>query len=106
MGTVEFRFVLALVLLWMCPRLAEGAESEKHFEGPYKITITSSQRYRATVKTAYRFPNMISQEWWVAYPLPPEFPVRPRPEEKSVSKIYRQPSPVGTPTKARCGSRL
>ena len=74
MGTVEFRFVLAFVSLWMCARSAEGAESEKHLEGSYKITITSSQRYRATVKTAYRFPNMISQEWWVAYPLPPEFP--------------------------------
>ena len=54
-----------------------GGGAEKRFEGPYKITLTSSKRVRATVKSAYRFPNMVSQEWWIAYPLPPEFPGQP-----------------------------
>ena len=77
MGTLEYRFVLALVLWWTCALSAEGAEFEKHFEGPYKITITASKRVRATVKSTYRFPNMVAQEWWVAYPFPPEFPGQP-----------------------------
>jgi transglutaminase-like putative cysteine protease len=77
MGTLECRFLLALVLSWMCTRSAAGAEAEKRFEGPYKITIRASKSTRATVKSAYRFPNMVAQEWWVAYPLPPEFPGQP-----------------------------
>ena len=44
MGTPKFRFLLALVLTWMCAGSAAGAESEKHFEGPYKITITASKK--------------------------------------------------------------
>jgi transglutaminase-like putative cysteine protease len=77
MGTLEYRFALALIVLTACVQSAGRTESEKHFEGPYKITITSSKRVRATVKSAYRFPNMVAKEWWVAYPFPPEFPGQP-----------------------------
>ncbi len=77
MGTLNYRFVLVLALSWICVQSAAGAEFEKNFEGPYKITITASKRVRATVKSTYRFPNMVAQEWWVAYPLPPEFPGQP-----------------------------
>ena len=76
MGTLEYRFALALIFSWACVSSAAAAP-EKRFEGPYKITIKSSKRVRATVKSAYRFPNMVAQEWWVAYPLPPEFPGQP-----------------------------
>jgi transglutaminase-like putative cysteine protease len=82
MRTLEYRFVLALVLSSLCALSAAGAESEKHFDGPYKITITASQSIRAIVKSAYRFPNMVAQEWWVAYPLPPEFPGQPAARER------------------------
>jgi transglutaminase-like putative cysteine protease len=78
MGMLKKRFVLALILSWICAQLARGAESEKHFEGPYKITITASKNVRATAKATYRFPNMVAKEWWVAYPLAPEFPGQPR----------------------------
>ena len=73
----EHRFLLACLLTWACAGSAAGVESEKRFEGPYKITITASKNVRATVKSAYRFPNMAAQEWWVAYPLPPEFDGQP-----------------------------
>ena len=77
MGTLNYPFVLVLGLSWICVQSAAGAGFEKHFEGPYKITITASKRVRVTVKSTYRFPNMVAQEWWVAYPLPPEFPGQP-----------------------------
>ena len=76
-GTLNYPFVLVLGLSWICVQSAAGAGFEKHFEGPYKITITASKRVRVTVKSTYRFPNMVAQEWWVAYPLPPEFPGQP-----------------------------
>jgi transglutaminase-like putative cysteine protease len=77
MWTAEYRFLLAFVLTSVYARSAEGTESDKHFEGPYKVTITSSKNVRATVKAAYYFPNMVAQEWWVAYALPPEFDGQP-----------------------------
>jgi transglutaminase-like putative cysteine protease len=49
------------------------AESDKHFEGPYRITTAAPKKVRATVKSAYRYPNMVAREWLVAYALPPEF---------------------------------
>jgi transglutaminase-like putative cysteine protease len=76
-GTLNYRLVLAVALSCNCARSAAGAEFEKHFDGPYKLTTTASKRVRATVKSTYRFPNMVAQEWWVAYPLPPEFPGQP-----------------------------
>jgi hypothetical protein len=45
---------------------------DKQFEGPCKITIAASKNIRATVKSVYRYPNMVAREWWVAYPLPPD----------------------------------
>ncbi len=77
MWTSEYRFLLALVFTWIRAGSAAGVESEKHFEGPYKIATTASKNIRATVKSAYRFPNMAAQEWWVAYALPPEFDGQP-----------------------------
>jgi transglutaminase-like putative cysteine protease len=77
MRTPKYRFLPALVLTWVCAGSAAAAEPEKHFEGPYKIAITASRNVRATVKSAYRFPNMAAQEWWVAYPSPPEFDGQP-----------------------------
>jgi len=77
MGTLNNRFALAFMLPWVCVRSVAEAESPKHFEGPYRIRITASTKVRATVKSAYRFPNVIAQEWWVAYALPPEFPAQP-----------------------------
>ena len=77
MWSTEYRFPLALVLTSMCAGSAAGVASENQFEGPYKITITASKKIRATVKSVYRYPNMVAQEWWVAYPLPPEFDGQP-----------------------------
>jgi transglutaminase-like putative cysteine protease len=64
-------------MLGIFARSAAANDSEKHFEGPYKITITASKNIRATVKSVYRYPNMVAREWWVAYPLPPEFDGQP-----------------------------
>ena len=77
MTTPEYRFPLALVLTSVCALSVLRAEAEKHFEGPHKIVITASKNVRATVKAAYHFPNMVAQEWWVAYAMPPEFDGQP-----------------------------
>jgi transglutaminase-like putative cysteine protease len=77
MWTAEYRILFAFVLTSVCALSAAGAESDKHFEGPYKIAITASKNVRATVKAAYHFPNMVAQEWWVAYARPPEFDGQP-----------------------------
>src|ERR1700744_2812681 len=77
MWTEEYRLPFAFVLTSVFAVSAAGAESDKHFEGPYKVAITASKNVRATVKAAYHFPNMVAQEWWVAYALPPEFDGQP-----------------------------
>jgi transglutaminase-like putative cysteine protease len=79
MWCTESRFTLALMLIcaFACAGSNAVIASEKRFEGPYKITITASKTIRATVKSAYRYPNMVAREWWVAYPLPPEFVGQP-----------------------------
>jgi transglutaminase-like putative cysteine protease len=77
MRTGDNRIRLALLAIWVCPYYRTEAATEKHFEGPYKVTITASKQIRATVKAAYRYPNMVAEEWWAAYPFPPEFDGQP-----------------------------
>jgi transglutaminase-like putative cysteine protease len=77
MDKPEYRLLLACLLTWVCAGSARGVESDKHFEGPYRVAITASKNVRATVKSAYRFPNMVAEEWWVAYPSPPKFDGQP-----------------------------
>ena len=77
MRSTDSRFPLALFLAYACAGSATVEASDKHFEGPYKITIAASKNIRATVKSVYRYPNMVAREWWVAYPLPPEFDGQP-----------------------------
>jgi hypothetical protein len=77
MRKAECRFFLAVVMTWVSAALSPAAETEKRFEGPYHITTTPPKRIRATVKSAYRYPNIIAHEWMVAYPLPPEFDGQP-----------------------------
>ena len=76
MATYSYRFALTLTLSWVYGSSAMGGEFQKRFDGPYRITITitETRRVSATVRSAYLFPSMFAQEWWVAYPLPPEFP--------------------------------
>jgi transglutaminase-like putative cysteine protease len=69
--------LLVLALAWGTVGPAAGAETEKHFEGPYHITIAPPQRFRATVRSTQRFPNLVGGEWWAAFPLPTEFPGQP-----------------------------
>jgi transglutaminase-like putative cysteine protease len=76
--TTENRFLLVVVLAFVCTGSAAGDAADKRFSGPFKITITASKRIHATVTSAYHYPNMVSQEWWVAYPLPPEFAGQPK----------------------------
>jgi transglutaminase-like putative cysteine protease len=77
MRTAEYRFLLALVVPGIFARSVAADDLEKHFEGPYKITITASKKIRATVTSVYHYPNMTAREWWVAYPLPPQFDGQP-----------------------------
>jgi transglutaminase-like putative cysteine protease len=68
-----------IVFVWMCTYFAPFAysESAKHFEGPYHIAITKSQRVRATVRSDVAFPNFVARELWAACPVPPEFEAQP-----------------------------
>lgn len=77
MYTTRYRIPLAFVVFVVCAESAAVGAFEKHFEGPYKVTITASKNIRATVTSVYRYPNMVAREWWVAYPLPPEFDGQP-----------------------------
>jgi transglutaminase-like putative cysteine protease len=70
-------FILAFIVTTVHSRSTSAAEPEKHFEGPYHITTTAPKQIRATVRAAYRYPNLTAQEWMVAYPLPPEFDGQP-----------------------------
>lgn len=78
MWSTQSRFPVVLIWTIVCAGgTATVAASEKHFEGPYKITIAASKTIRATVTTSYRYPSMVAREWWVANPLPPEFDGQP-----------------------------
>src|SRR5271157_146491 len=57
--------------------LAASAELDRKFEGPYHVAITPLERVRATVTSTFRFPGLGAQEWWAAFPWPPEFEGQP-----------------------------
>jgi transglutaminase-like putative cysteine protease len=67
----------ALVSLVGAACASGAAAAEKHFEGPYHVTITPYQRVRATVTTTFRFEDLEAHEWWAAFPSPPEFDGQP-----------------------------
>jgi transglutaminase-like putative cysteine protease len=71
------RFLPGLAVMWVGANMAGGAETAKHFEGPYHITVTSSTTVRATVKSMRQYPNLAAQEWLAVFPLPPEFEGQP-----------------------------
>ena len=56
---------------------ADSAESPRHFEGPYHVTIEPLERVRATVTSTFRFSDLDAHEWWAAFPSPPEFQGQP-----------------------------
>jgi hypothetical protein len=72
------RVLLAIAIAVIGARASASAEPDKRFEGPYRITTTAPRKIRATVKSAYRYPNMVAREWLVACALPPEFPGQAR----------------------------
>ena len=71
------RFLLVIAIACLASGSTPSAEPEKRFEGPYRITSSAPKKIRATVKSAYRYPNLAAQEWMVAYPVPPEFDGQP-----------------------------
>jgi hypothetical protein len=72
MWSSQSHFPFALVSAYIWAGSARVEAFDKQFEGPCKITIAASKNIRATVKSVYRYPNMVAREWWVAYPLPPD----------------------------------
>ena len=59
MKITAISILLTLALMGECFASVVRSETEKHFEGPYHITITPTQRVRAkTVKSKVRFPNL------------------------------------------------
>jgi transglutaminase-like putative cysteine protease len=74
----EHRLLAALILAMVSAGHAAGADTQRHFEGPYHVTITPLERVRATVTSTFRFPNLVASEWWAAFPWPPEFEGQPR----------------------------
>ena len=56
LATTEYRFPLVLVVTLVCGLSSAGAAPEKHFSGPFKITITASKTINATVKSTYLYP--------------------------------------------------
>lgn len=78
MKTVWPRLLTAPIVAMLAIGPAAAAESPRHFEGPYHVTITPLERVRATVTSTFRFPGLDVQEWWAAIPWPPEFEGQPR----------------------------
>ncbi len=74
-ATARLLTALIAVLIGFGP--ASAGESPRHFEGPYHVTITPLERVRATVTSTFRFPGLDAQEWWAAFPRPPEFEGQP-----------------------------
>jgi transglutaminase-like putative cysteine protease len=77
MRKARSRFLVAIILAWAGWWSTAAGETLKRYEGPYHITTTAPKKIRATVKAAYRYPNLVAQQWLVAYPLPPEFDAQP-----------------------------
>ena len=72
------RLLPALILIMVRFGSAAAADSPRHFEGPYHVTVTPLERVRATVTSTFRFPEVDAREWWAAFPWPPEFEGQPR----------------------------
>lgn len=77
MKTAAPRLLPALIVVMVGFGPAASAESARHFEGPYHVTITPLERVRATVTSTFRFSGLDAQEWWAAFPWPPEFEGQP-----------------------------
>ena len=77
MKTAAARLLPALIVVMVGFGPAASAEPPRHFEGPYHVTITPPVRVRATVTSTFRFPEVDAQEWWAAFPWPPEFEGQP-----------------------------
>ena len=69
------RFVFTINLTWLTALSVMAVESEKHFEGPYHITITPRQKVRATVTSRLGVPNLVAYGGYVSSP--PEFEGQP-----------------------------
>jgi len=72
-----YQLLAALIGAMVGLRSAASAESTRHFEGPYHVTITPLERARATVTSTFRFADLEAHEWWAAFPSPPEFEGQP-----------------------------
>ena len=78
MGIAAQRCLPALICVtFVHLDLAASAEPDRKFEGPYHVAITPLERVRATVTSTFRFPELDAQEWWAAFPWPPEFEGQP-----------------------------
>jgi hypothetical protein len=77
MKTAAPRLLPALIVVMVGFGPAATAESPRHFEGPYHVTIKPLERVRATVTSTFRFPGRDAQEWWAAFPWPPQFEGQP-----------------------------
>ena len=77
MKTAAARLLPALIAVMVGFGPAATAESRRHFDGPYHVTITPLERVRATVTSTFRFPGLDAQEWWAAFPWPSEFEGQP-----------------------------
>ena len=77
MRRTVYRSVLAIAFGTISAQGRDLAESEKHFEGPYRITTAAPRKIRASVKATHRYPNLVATEWLVVYALPPEFAGQP-----------------------------
>ncbi len=77
MKTAAPRLLPALIVAMVALGPAAAAEPPRHFEGPYHVAITPLERVRATVTSTFRFPGLDAQEWWAAFPWPPEFEGQP-----------------------------
>jgi hypothetical protein len=69
--------LLAIVMIWPHAGSATSARAVTQFEGPYHIATTAPKQIRATVKSVYQYPNLLAQEWMIAYSLPPVFDGQP-----------------------------
>jgi len=106
MKTATPRLLTALIAVMLGFEPAPAAGSPRHFEGPYHVTITPLERVHATVTSTFRFPELDAQEWWAAFPWPPEF--EGQPSARVQVRIAEAPfaGPTRSSTRARYASRL
>ena len=106
MRRTVYRCVLAIAFGTISAQGRDLAESEKHFEGPYRITTSAPRKIRASVKAVHRYPNLVATEWLVVYALPPKFAGQPSAMGRiQVARMSLLQSPAEFWTKALFGSR-